>query len=592
MATEIKRLFDIPQYQLEKYNLEKAFVSKSSGKWVSTSTKEFIDQVNKVSRGLLRLGIKKGDKIAIISSTNRTEWNIMDIGMLQIGVTTIPMYPTISKDDYKYIFNHAEVNYCFLSDEVLFQKAKVAKKEVPTLKEIYSFDIIKGCKNWDEILKLGEDDSNQNEVEKIKETIEENDTATIIYTSGTTGVPKGVMLSHKNIVTNVIDSYPRLPFEDAKNLKVMSFLPVCHVFERMIQYLYIRAGISIYFAESIEKIGENLKEVKPNFMSVVPRLVEKIYDGIIAKGTELTGIKKQLFFWAVDLGLKYEPYGANGWWYEKQLALANKLIFSKWREALGGNITTMVSGSAALQPRLARVFAAAGMQIMEGYGLTETSPVVSVNMYEGRMFKVGSVGKAIENVNIKIANDGEILVKGPNVMQGYYKDPALTESVMTGEYFHTGDKGEIDEEGFLKITGRKKEIFKTSGGKYISPALLENEMKESRFIEQILVIGEGQKMAAALVQPNFTFLRGWVERKGIDVGNSFEDLTNNQRIKDRIMQEIDEGNKHFGKWETIKKIELTPDEWTVDNSLLTPTFKPKRSEILKKYKHLYDNIYQ
>ncbi len=591
MATKIKRLFDIPQYQLENYNLNKAFVSKSTGEWVATSSKEFMEQANKISRGLLKLGVKKGDKIAIISTTNRTEWNIMDIGMMQIGVTTIPMYPTISKNDYKYIFNHAEVNYCFLSDEVLFKKAKAIKKEVPTLKEIYSFDIIKGCKNWNEILKLGEDDSNQNKVEKSKNKVKESDTATIIYTSGTTGVPKGVMLSHTNIVSNVVDSYPRLPFTEG-DFKVMSFLPVCHVFERMIQYLYMRAGITIYFAESIEKIGENLKEVNPNFMSVVPRLVEKIYDGIIAKGTELTGIKKQLFFWAVDLGLKYEPYGANGWWYEKQLALANKLIFSKWREALGGNLSTMVSGSAALQPRLARVFAAAGMQIMEGYGLTETSPVISVNMYKDRMFKIGSVGKAIDNVVIKIADDGEILAKGPNVMQGYYKDPKLTASVMTGEYFHTGDKGEIDAEGFLKITGRKKEIFKTSGGKYISPALLENEMKESRFIEQILVIGEGQKMAAAIVQPNFAFVKEWAKRHGETIGDSFEDLVNNQHVKDRIMEEIDFGNKKFGKWETIKKIELTPEEWTVDNALLTPTFKPKRTEIIKKYKHLYDNIYQ
>lgn len=592
MATEIKRLFDIPQYQLEKYNLKEAFVSKSSGKWVSTSTKEFIEQANKISRGLLRLGVKKGDKIAIISTTNRTEWNIMDIGMLQIGVTTIPIYPTISKNDYKYIFNHAEVNYCFLSDEVLYKKAIAAKKKSPTLKEIYSFDQISGCKNWDEILKLGEDDSNQKEVEKIKDIVNENDTATIIYTSGTTGVPKGVMLSHKNIVSNVIDSYPRLPFGDGKKYKVLSFLPVCHVFERMLHYLYLRSGISIYFAESIEKIGDNLKEVKPNFMSVVPRLLEKIYDGIIAKGTELTGVKKRLFFWAVDLGLKYEPYGANGWWYEQQLALANKLIFSKWREALGGELTTMVSGSAALQPRLTRVFAAARMQVMEGYGLTETSPVVSVNMYKDKMFKIGTVGKAIENVEIKIAEDGEILVKGPNVMLGYYKDEALTDSVMTRDFFHTGDKGEIDSDGFLKITGRKKEIFKTSGGKYISPALLENEMKQSRFIEQILVIGEGQKMAAAIVQPNFKFVRDWANRHGHNVGNSFEELVNNQSVKDRLMEEIDFGNKKFGKWETIKKIELTPDEWTVDNDLLTPTFKPKRTEILKKYKHLYDNIYQ
>lgn len=591
MTTDIKRLFDFPHYQLKTYNLEKAFVSKSDGKWVATSSKEFIEQANKISRGLLRLGVKKGDKIAIISTTNRTEWNIMDIGMLQIGVTTIPMYPTISKDDYKYIFNHAEANYCFLSDEVLFQKAKAVKSEVPTLKEIYSFDDIKGCKNWDEILKLGDDDSNQNEVEKIMDIVNENDTATIIYTSGTTGVPKGVMLSHKNITSNVIKSTPRLPLVSGKS-KVLSFLPVCHVFERMLHYLYMQNGLTIYFAESIEKIGDNLKEVQPSFMSVVPRLVEKIYDGIIAKGAELTGVKKRLFFWAVDLGLKYEPYGANGWWYEQQLALANKLIFSKWREALGGNISTMVSGSAALQPRLAKVFTAAGMQIMEGYGLTETSPVVSVNMYKDKMFKIGTVGTAIDNVEIKIGEDGEILIKGPNVMQGYYKDPALTAKVMTGDYFHTGDKGEIDSEGFLKITGRKKEIFKTSGGKYISPALLENEMKESRFIEQILVIGDGQKMAAAIVQPNFKFVREWAKIHGHSIGNSFEELVNNQSVKDRIMEEIDHGNKQFGKWETIKKIELTPDEWTVDNDLLTPTFKPKRIEIIKKYKHLYDNIYQ
>lgn len=591
MTTDIKRLFDFPHYQLKTYNLEKAFVSKSDGKWVATSSKEFIEQANKISRGLLRLGVKKGDKIAIISTTNRTEWNIMDIGMLQIGVTTIPMYPTISKDDYKYIFNHAEANYCFLSDEVLFQKAKAVKSEVPTLKEIYSFDDIKGCKNWDEILKLGDDDSNQNEVEKIMDIVNENDTATIIYTSGTTGVPKGVMLSHKNITSNVIKSTPRLPLVPGRS-KVLSFLPVCHVFERMLHYLYMQNGLTIYFAESIEKIGDNLKEVQPSFMSVVPRLVEKIYDGIIAKGAELTGLKKRLFFWAVDLGLKYEPYGANGWWYEQQLALANKLIFSKWREALGGNISTMVSGSAALQPRLAKVFTAAGMQIMEGYGLTETSPVVSVNMYKDKMFKIGTVGTAIDNVEIKIGEDGEILIKGPNVMQGYYKDPALTAKVMTGDYFHTGDKGEIDSEGFLKITGRKKEIFKTSGGKYISPALLENEMKESRFIEQILVIGDGQKMAAAIVQPNFKFVREWAKIHGHSIGNSFEELVNNQSVKDRIMEEIDHGNKQFGKWETIKKIELTPDEWTVDNDLLTPTFKPKRIEIIKKYKHLYDNIYQ
>ena len=590
MPNNTTRLFDFAYYQLENHNLKKSLVTKYDGNWKATSSKEFVEKANTISRGLLSLGVKKGDKIAIISSSNRTEWNIMDIGMMQIGVTTIPIYPTISKNDYKYIFNHAEVTLCFLSDEVLYEKAKAVIDEVPTLKEIYSFDNISGCKNWEEVLKLGEDTDNQNEVDKIKDGVLANDLATIIYTSGTTGVPKGVMLSHDNIVTNVIDSSLRLPLIAGKS-KAISFLPVCHVFERMLHYLYFYNGISIYFAESIEKIGDNIKEIKPDFMSVVPRLLEKIYDSIIAKGADLTGIKKKLFFWAVELGLQYKPYGENGWWYEKQLALANKLIFVKWREALGGNLSTMVSGSAALQPRLARIFAAAGMQVMEGYGLTETSPVATVNMYKNKLFKVGTVGKPIDNVEIKIAEDGEILIKGPNVMQGYYKDEQKTAEVMTGEYFHTGDKGEIDSEGFLKITGRKKEIFKTSGGKYISPALLENEMKQSRFIEQILVIGEGQKMAAAIVQPNFKFVQDWAKKHQIVIGSSFDEIVNNEKVCDRILEEIEIGNKKFGKWETIKRIELTPQEWTVDNELLTPTFKPKREVIIKKYKYLYDKIY-
>lgn len=590
MTTEIKRIFDFAYYQQEKHNLKKAFVTKSNGEWVSISSKEFIEKVNTVSRGLLRLGVKPNDKIGVISTTNRTEWNILDFAILQLGAQNVPIYPTISANEYKYIFNHAEVNYCFVSDEELFKKALTAKKESPSLKEIYSFNQIEACKNWQEIFDLGADESNQTEVEKVKDQVKPDDLATIIYTSGTTGVPKGVMLSHNNLVTNVLDSFPRLPIVPGQST-VMSFLPVCHVFERMLHYLYIQSGLTIYFAESIEKIPDNLKELQPNFMSVVPRLLEKIYDSIIAKGAELTGIKKKLFFWAVEIGLAYEPYQVNGWWYEKKLALANKLIFSKWREALGGKIETMVSGSAALQPRLTRIFAAAGMPVMEGYGLTETSPVVSVNMYKNHMFKIGTVGKAIDNVEIKIAQDGEILIKGPNVMQGYYKDPEKTAEVMTGDYFHTGDKGEVDKEGFLKITGRKKEIFKTSGGKYISPALLENEMKQSRFIEQILVIGEGQKMPAAILQPNFAFVKEWAKRHDIEVGSTLEELVNNKDVKERIEQEIEIGNKRFGKWETIKKIELTPEEWTVDNDLLTPTFKPKRSVILKKYKHLYDKIY-
>jgi len=591
MSTEITRIFDFAYYQLDKYNLAKSLVSKVNGEWVATSSQEFVTKANIISRGLLTLGVKPGDKIALISSNNRVEWNILDLAILQIGAVNVPIYPTISEADYKYIFNHAEVKYCFLSDEALFEKANAIKKEVKSLKRIFSFDKIKDCAYWEEVFTLGSDISLQEKVDKLKDKVKAEDLATIIYTSGTTGVPKGVMLSHNNLVSNVKDTVLGLPFlKDINN--VLSFLPVCHVFERMLHYLYIYSGVTIYFAESIEKIAANVKEVKPDFMSVVPRLLEKIYDSIIAKGTALTGAKKVLFFWAVDVGLAYEPYGRNGWYYEKKLALANKLIFSKWREALGGNLHNMVSGSAALQPRLTKIFTAAGMQILEGYGLTETSPVISVNVYEDENFKVGTVGKTIANVDVKIAEDGEIMIKGPNVMQGYYKDPKKTAEVMTGDYFHTGDKGEIDKEGFLKITGRKKEIFKTSGGKYISPTLLENEMKQSRFIEQILVIGEGQKMPAAIIQPNYDFVKEWARRHNLSCGTTPEEMAVNKAVHDRILEEIEHGNKQFGKWETIKMFELTPEVWSVDNDLLTPTFKPKRAMILKTYKHLYDKIYR
>ena len=591
MSKKVTRLFDFPYYQLETFNLDKAFNTKVNGEWQATSSKEFVEQANQVSRGLLRLGIKPGDKVAVISTTNRTEWNILDTALLQIGGVNVPIYPTISEEDYKYIFNHAEVEYCFLSDEDLFTKVDHVKKEVPTLKDIYSFDEVKGCKNWNEMHSLGEDASNQDEVEKLKDGVKPEDLATIIYTSGTTGNPKGVMLSHNNIVSNVIDSMPRLPLELGK-IVALSFLPVCHVFERMLHYLYMYSGTSVYFGEGLDKIADNIKDVRPHFMTVVPRLLEKVYDGIIAKGAALSGIKKMLFFWAVDVGLKYEPYNKNGWWYNQKLALANKLIFSKWREALGGRLDTMVSGSAALQPRLSKVFTAAGMQVMEGYGLTETSPVISVNMYANNMMKVGSVGKPIANVDVKIAEDGEILVKGPNIMQGYYKDPERTASVMTDDYFPTGDKGEIDENGFLTITGRKKEIFKTSGGKYVAPALIENQMKQSRFIEQCLVIGEGQKMPAALVQPNFEFLREWARLHDEPIPTANEELIANPHVKDRIKKEIEYGNTFFAKWETVKLFELTPDVWGIDNGLLTPTMKPKREKIIEKYQDLYNKIYQ
>ena len=587
--SDITRLFDFPYYQLEKYNLNNALVSKYKGEWVSTSTQEYIDKANAISRGLLRLGVGKDDKIAVISMTNRTEWNVVDIGVLQVGGQNVPIYPTISEQDYEYILNHSEAKYCFVSCAEVFKKVNAIKANVPGLKAVFSFDRIDGCKNWQEVLELGEDTSKQPEVEKSKEQVSPSDLATLIYTSGTTGRPKGVMLSHHNIVSNVLDSEKRVPIAMGKT-KALSFLPVCHVFERMILYLYQYCGVEIYFAESLEKMTENLKEVRPNIMTAVPRLYEKVYDRIVAKGGDLKGIKKALFFWAIDIGLKYEPYGANGWWYERKLKLARKLIFSKWQEALGGKLELMVSGSAALQPRLTRIFAAAQMPIMEGYGLTETSPVVSVNDQRGGGFRIGTVGRVIDNVIVKIAEDGEILVKGPNVMQGYYKDPEKTATVMTGDYFHTGDIGEMDSEGFLKITDRKKEMFKTSGGKYVAPALIENQLKQSRFIEQVMVVGEGEKMPAALIQPDFEFLKEWGKRHDLNFENMSEVVSNEQVIS-RYQEEIDHANEHFAKWEKVKMFKLTPNSWTIDGGHLTPTMKLKRKAIKEIYSKLYNDIY-
>nr|BFF37509.1 AMP-dependent synthetase/ligase [Tenacibaculum mesophilum] len=589
MSIEITRLFDFPYYQQENYNLDNTFTTKYNGKWQSISTNEYIKKANAISRGLLRLGVQPNDKIAVISTNNRTEWNVCDIGILQTGAQNVPIYPTISKEDYEYILNHSEATYCFVSDETILEKLNQIKANTQ-LKEIFTFDDITDEKSWKEVLKLGEDESNQNEVEERKNVITTNDLATLIYTSGTTGRPKGVMLSHKNIVSNVLSSEKRVPLVYGQG-RALSFLPVCHIFERMLLYLYQYCGISIYFAEAIDKLSENAQEVKPHVMTAVPRLYEKIYDKIYAKGADLTGIKKKLFFWAIELGLQYEPYGANGWWYEKKLNIARKLIFSKWQAALGGELKIMVSGSAALQPRLTRVFTAAGMPVMEGYGLTETSPVIAVNDMRNGGFKLGTVGRLIDGVEVKIADNGEILVKGPNVMQGYYKDPEKTAEALQNGYFHTGDKGELCEDGFLKITGRTKEMFKTSGGKYIIPPLLEGQLKQSRFIEQVMVIGEGEKMAAAFIQPNFEFVREWAIRHNITVGDN-KDLVNNPKVIERIQEEVDYANTKFGKWETIKKFELTEEEWSIDGGQLTPTMKMKRNIIKEMYKDLYDKIYR
>ena len=586
---DISLLFDFPQHQLENFNLKKAFSTKYGETWVSHSTKEYIDQINTISRGLLKLGIKPTDKIALISTTNRTEWNIMDMAILQVAAVNIPIYPTISKEDYEYVLNHSEATYCFVSDISILEKLNKIKGNTQ-LKEVYTFDTIEGEKSWEEVLLLGKDESTQTQVETIKKTVKPNNLATIIYTSGTTGKPKGVMLSHKNLVSNTLASTKRLPLECGK-AKALSFLPVCHVFERMIHYLYIYCGIEIYFAQAQETISDNLKEIKPEIMTAVPRLYEKIYDAIIEKGTNLTAVKKVLFFWAVNLGLRFEPYGANGWWYEIQLKVAQKLIFSKWKEALGGNMNTLVSGSAPLQSRLIRVFSAAGMPILEGYGLTETSPVISVNCPFNKGIKIGTVGRVLEGVEVKIAKDGEILTKGPNIMLGYYKDPEKTASVMTGAYFHTGDIGELSDDNFLKITDRKKEMFKTSGGKYVAPALLENELKQSRFIEQIMVVGESEKMPAALIQPNFEFIKKWSKRKKIKLEKGKKALCSNEKILSKIQREIDKCNKGFGNWEQIKTFRLTPDVWSIEKGHLTPTLKMKRKIIKEIYKKQYEGLY-
>ena len=588
--TNITRLFDFPYYQLETHNLDAALVSKRNGEWIKTSTKEYIDKANALSRALMKLGVQKDDKIAVISSTNRTEWCIVDIGVLQVGAQNIPIYPTISSEDYEYVLNHSEAAYCFVSDREVLEKVMKVKANTQ-LKDVYCFDDIDGCKNYSELLELGQDKSTQSQVESRKSEVLEDDLATIIYTSGTTGKPKGVMLTHKNIVQNILASIPRLPLMEGTT-RVLSFLPLCHIFERVLIYIYQHAGVSVYFAESLETIGANAQEIKPNLMSVVPRLLEKVFNKIYSKGAELTGLKKKLFFWAIALGERYEPYKANGIWYEFQLKIARKLIFSKWQAALGGELHTMVSGSAALHPRLSRIFCASGMMVMEGYGLTETSPVVSVGMHANRLFKIGSVGKPISNVEVKIAEDGEILIKGPNVMKGYYKDPERTASVMTGDYFHTGDKGEIDPDGFLKITGRKKEMFKTSGGKYIIPTLIENELKESNFIEQVMVIGENQKMPAALIQLNFEFVTDWIKHKNLSIKTTPEAIISSTEVRNRIQKEIDQCNKKFGKWEQIKQFELTPDAWSIEGGHLTPTMKMKRSVILRIYDSLVNNIYK
>lgn len=586
MFNNITRLFDCLQYQLDQYPQQSSMVYKENDSWVSLSTQQCIQLTNQVSRALLTLGVKPNDKIAIIVPANHPKWHFIDLGVLQIGAQNVPLYATLSEKDYEYVLHHSDATFCFVAGNEIYQKVKNIQSKTH-LKEVYRLDTEDDNIGWDAFLDLGKDETNQNEVEELKNNVKPQDLATIIYTSGTTGTPKGVMLSHDNIVQNVKTTGKRLNISGAGK-RVVSYLPVSHVFERAAGYYAQMMGFEIYFAESIDALGETIKEVKPHMLAVVPRLVEKIFDKIVDKGSQLSGIKKALFFWALDLGEQYKPYQKNGAWYHFKLNIANKIIFSKWREALGNQLEFMLSGSAPLQARLIRVFTAAGIPIYEGYGMTESSPGASLNDIRNNGLKIGTVGKAMDGIEIKIAEDGEILMKGHCVMQGYYKQPELTAKTIINGYLHSGDIGEIDNEGFLKITDRKKQIFKTSGGKYIAPAVLESELKKSRFIEQIMVIGEGEKMPAAFIQVNLDFVKEWAKRKGY----LSETIIESQELKNRIQKEIDYYNSKFGKWEQIKAFEITKDEWSIEAGHLTPTMKIRRKIILDKYQDLYHKIYR
>lgn len=584
---QITRLFDIPYYQLERFPTDDMFVTKTAGRWVSMSTATFLAQTNEMSKALIALGIERGERVALIS-TNRVEWNIMDIALQQIGAIVVPLYPTISSEDYKYIFNDSAMRYAFVGNSEILARLNAVKTEIPSLVTVFSFDNLPDAIYFRDLIEAGKE-IDISKVNDIKAIIQNEDLATIIYTSGTTGNPKGVMLSHNNLLSNVLATEPIIPASEKS--KVLTFLPICHVYERMLHYLYMRVGACIYFAESMETIGDNIREVKPEVFSAVPRLIEKVFDRIMAKGDTLTGIKRALFFWAVKLAETYDFEGKS-YWYQVQLFLARKLIFSKWKAALGGDIRAIASGSAALQPRLARIFFAAQIPILEGYGLTETSPVVSVNCLKNGV-KFGTVGLLIAGVRVKIADDGEILVKGPNVMLGYYNNQTATDEVMDKEgWFKTGDIGELEKGTFLKITDRKKEIFKTSGGKYIIPQMMENKFKESRFIEQVIIVGEGQKFPAALIVPNIHFIKEWAERKAIDFStDSTDSIVSHPKVVARLEREVNSLNAGFGNWEQVKRFALLPNEFSINTGELTPTLKLKRKFICKKYQADIDGFY-
>ena len=591
--TEPKRLFDCLQYHLERKPLDDMLAGKEAGQWKKYSTQQVTDIVNNLAAGLLSLGIGPGDmtnegrdKVAVLSK-NRPEWIMLDLAVQQIGAVLTPFYPTINVNELEFVLNDAQVKMVFVNDEDLFLKLLSMKEKVPSLKDIYTFEHVANAKHWKEVTALSTPELEAN-VKKIAAKIDYEDLATIIYTSGTTGTPKGVMLSHRNILSNVLASIPCFP--PGEDMRTLSFLPLNHIFERMISYLYLFKGTSIYYAESLDTIGENLKEVRPHMFTTVPRLLEKVYDRIMQKGNELTGTKKKLFFWAHGLAEKFEINKNQGLLYNFKLSIASNIIFSKWREALGNNIKCILTGGAACQVRLIRIFTAAKIPVMEGYGLTETSPVIAVNRFQekGRMF--GTVGPVLEGVEIKIAEDGEILCKGPNVMMGYYKRPDLTAQEIKDGWFHTGDIGMLTENNFLKITDRKKELFKTSGGKYVAPLPIENKLKESPFVEQVMLVGSERKFVSALIVPSFPNLRDWCRKNNIpDAGK--EELLRNVKVIELFKDLVENFNKYFNHVEQVKKFELLPDEWSIDTGEMTPKLSLKRKVVIEKYRDAIERIY-
>lgn len=589
----IKRLFDIVRRRNDEAPDAAMLAAKENGLWRTYSCREVWETANKLAGGLEAMGVKtdtldieQQEKIAIISP-NRPEWMITDVGVQLTGAVLTPVYPTIAPNELAYVFNEAGVRIVFVASQDIYERYRDAFKDVPTLTQVYSFDKIAGVKHWGELTAM-----NAKPDQTVIDRITPETLATIIYTSGTTGNPKGVMLTHDNIASNVRDSMPAFSFADPSG-KALSFLPLNHIFERMVTYVYLNSGVAVYYAESMDTIGANLKEVKPLVFTTVPRLLEKVYERIMNTAMELTGIKKKLFFWALALGKRYDNVNRGSLGYRIQLWLANKIIFNKWREALGGNVKAIVTGSAACQERLARIFSAAGIVIMEGYGLTETSPVISVNRFESENRRIGSIGTLIENVEVKIAEDGEILAKGPNITIGYYKHPELTAEALIDGWFHTGDIGQWVEGRFLKITDRKKEIFKTSGGKYVAPQAVENRMKESPYIEQMMVVGAGMKFVAALIVPSFMQLRKFMrDQTGKETTLTDAELVKQPEVIELIQKQVDKYNQFFSHPEQVKKFVLLPREWTIDTEELTPSLKIKRKVITQKFQKEIDGIYE